>query len=161
MVPDDLAAADGTGFKWSLYYEEQGYSDPSVAQIQSDLSYIKANYATNPNFLTIDGKPVIFVYAGSDDGCAMAQRWNEANATEGFYTVLKVFSGYAACASDASAWHQYAPAEAEDDQAGLFVHHLARLLSRADPSARPVPQPVRPGARTSRTWWPRTNRCNW
>ena len=117
-VPDDLAAADGTGFKWSLYYKPQGYSDPSVAQIQSDLGYIKANYASNPNFLTIDGKPVIFVYAGPDDGCAMAERWNQANATEGFYTVLKVFSDYTSCSSDASAWHQYAPSEPEDNQPG-------------------------------------------
>ncbi len=38
VVPTDLAAADGTGFKWSLYYEPEGYGDPSVAQIQSDLS---------------------------------------------------------------------------------------------------------------------------
>ena len=51
VVPDDLAAANGTGFKWSLYYEPQGYSDPSVSQIQSDLSYIKSNYASNPNYL--------------------------------------------------------------------------------------------------------------
>ena len=118
VVPTDLTAADGTGFKWSLYYEPEGYGDPSVSQIQSDLSYIKAKYAGNPNYLTIDGKPVIFVYADPSDGCGMAQRWGEANASEGFYTVLKVFSGYSACATDASSWHQYAPSSAEDHQAG-------------------------------------------
>jgi hypothetical protein len=118
VVPTDLAAADGTGFKWSLYYEPEGYGDPSVAQIQSDLTYIKQRYASNPNYLTIDGKPVIFVYAGPNDGCAMANRWLQANATEGFYTVLKVFNGYLVCASDASSWHQYGPAEAEDNQPG-------------------------------------------
>ncbi len=118
VVADDLAAAGGTGFKWSLYYEPQGYSDPSVSQIQSDLSYIKARYASDPNYLTIDGKPVIFVYAGPSDGCATAQRWSEANASEGFYTVLKVFSGYTSCAGDASAWHQYAPSGTEDNQQG-------------------------------------------
>lgn len=118
VVPTDLSAADGTGFKWSLYYEPEGYGDPSVGQIQSDLSYIKARYTGSPNYLTIDGKPVIFVYADPSDGCGMAQRWSEANATEGFYTVLKVFSGYTSCATDASAWHQYAPSGAEDHQAG-------------------------------------------
>ncbi len=118
VVAADLNAANGTGFKWSLYYEEEGYGDPSVKQIQSDLIYIKSKYATNPNYLTIAGKPVIFVYAGPNDDCAMADRWNEANATQGFYTVLKVFSGYDACASEASVWHQYAPADAEDNQPG-------------------------------------------
>ena len=118
VVPTDLAAADGTGFKWSLYYEPEGYGDPTVTQIQSDLSYIKQRYATNPNYLTIDGKPVIFVYADPSDGCGMAQRWSAANATEGFYTVLKVFSGYTSCATDASSWHQYAPSSAEDHQHG-------------------------------------------
>jgi hypothetical protein len=118
VVPDDLAAANGTGFKWSLYYEEQGYENPSVSRIRSDLSYINARYTDNPNYLRIDGKPVIFVYAGPNDGCAMANRWLQANATEGFYTVLKVFNGYLVCASDASSWHQYGPAEAEDNQPG-------------------------------------------
>ncbi len=118
VVPSDLAAADGTGFKWSLYYEPEGYGDPSAAQIQSDLTYIKAKYAGNPNYLTIDGEPVIFVYADPNDSCGMAQRWSQANAAEGFYTVLKVFSGYTSCGADASAWHQYAPAGAEDHQQG-------------------------------------------
>ena len=36
-VPMDLAAAAGTGFKWALYYEPEGYGKPSVTQIQSDL----------------------------------------------------------------------------------------------------------------------------
>ena len=121
VVPAELAAANGTGFKWSLYYEPEGYGDPSVSQIQSDLSYIKAQYASNPNYLTIDGKPVIFVYADPADSCGMAQRWSQANATEGFYTVLKVFSGYTACASDASSWHQYAPSSAEDHQQGYSL----------------------------------------
>jgi chitodextrinase len=119
VVPADLAAANGTGFKWSLYYEAEGTSNPSVAQIQSDLSYIKSKYAGNPNFLTINNKPVIFVYGQGTDTCAnYAQPWSQANASEGFYTVLKVFSGYASCASDANAWHQYGPASAEDHQTG-------------------------------------------
>jgi len=118
VVPEDLAAADGTGFKWSLYYEPEGYSDPTVSQIQSDLSYIKAKYTGNSNYLRINGEPVLFVYADAGDGCTMAQRWNQANATEGFYVVLKVFNGYRSCAGDASAWHQYDPAAAEDNQTG-------------------------------------------
>jgi len=136
VVPTDLAAADGTGFKWSLYYEPEGYGDPSVSQIQSDLSYIKARYASNPNYLTIDGKPVIFVYADPSDGCGMAERWSEANATEGFYTVLKVFGGYTSCASDASSWHQYAPSSAEDHQPGYSFSISPGFYKSGEPAPR-------------------------
>jgi len=39
-VPLLLNAAAGTSFRWTLYYEPEGTSDPSVAQISSDLDYI-------------------------------------------------------------------------------------------------------------------------
>ncbi len=139
LVPAELAAAAGTGFKWSLYYEPEGYGDPSVSQIQSDLSYIKGRYAGNPNYLSIDGKPVIFVYADPADACGMAQRWSQANATEGFYTVLKVFSGYTACASDASSWHQYAPSSAEDHQGGYAFSISPGFYKSGEPGAAPWP----------------------
>jgi chitodextrinase len=119
VVPADLAGANGTGFKWSLYYENEGTNLTSTAQIQSDLSYIKNKYASNPNYLTKNGKPVIFVYGQGSDTCAnYAAPWSQANATEGFYVVLKVFTGYQTCANDADSWHQYAPANAEQHQSG-------------------------------------------
>jgi len=117
-VPMDLAAAAGTGFKWALYYEPEGYGKPSVAQIQSDLAYIKAHYTSDPSYLTIGGKPVLFVYASRSDRCPTAIRWQQANVTEGFYTVLKVFAGYASCSAQPSSWHQYAPSSATDHQHG-------------------------------------------
>jgi hypothetical protein len=117
-VPTDLAAAAGTGFRWALYYEQEGYGNPSVAQIRSDLAYIASRYAGDPSYLTIGGHPVLFVYADRRDRCGMADRWRQAVAGTQFSVVLKVFPGYAACASQPSAWHQYAPASAEDHQAG-------------------------------------------
>jgi hypothetical protein len=118
IVPEYLRAAQGTPLKWSLYYELQGYANPTVRQIERDLAYIKRRYAGNASYLKIDGRPVIFVYAEPSDGCGMAERWHRANETEGFYTVLKVFDGFGSCARDASAWHQYAPAFAESVQTG-------------------------------------------
>jgi hypothetical protein len=112
-----LTAAAGTGFAWSLYYENESLGDPPVSQLQSDLAYIQSHYATNPAFLHINGRPVLFVYADGADGCGMATRWRAAN-TLGFYVVLKVFSGYAACADQPDAWHQYGPSTAADSQAG-------------------------------------------
>ena len=85
--PAYLSASVGTGFKWAVYYEPEGYGDPSTAQIESDLRYIQANYVTSPAYLRVGGRPVVFVYSGAGDGCGMADRWRAAN-TIGAYVVL-------------------------------------------------------------------------
>jgi hypothetical protein len=119
VVPLALAAAHGTSFQWTLYYEAQGIGDPDVAQIESDLAYIKEHYASDPNFLHIDGKPALFVYAQSSDACPMATTWSTANGTEDFFVVLKVFPNYATCPNQPEGWHQYGPASAIDHQVGF------------------------------------------
>jgi glycosyl hydrolase family 99/SdrD B-like protein/calcineurin-like phosphoesterase family protein/dockerin type I repeat protein len=98
--------------RWALYYEKEGFSDPSLTELVSDLQYIRDNYLNQPSFLTIGGRPVIFVYAQAADGCPMADRWAQARAQSGvnFYIVLKLFSGYQTCATQPDSWHQYAPA---------------------------------------------------
>ncbi len=113
-----LQVAAATGFEWALYYELEGQGDPSVSAIASDLAYIRDRYAGQPGYLHLLGRPVLFVYADGNDGCGMAQRWKQANAF-GFYVVLKVFPGYRMCANQPDGWHQYAPANAEDHQAGF------------------------------------------
>jgi hypothetical protein len=117
-MPALLSTAAGTGFKWSIYYEPEGSTDPSPSQIALDLAYINSHYGSDPAFYKIDGRPVIFVYAQAADGCDMASRWAQANASHADYIVLKLFVGYASCASQPDQWHQYAPAVAEDHQAG-------------------------------------------
>lgn len=121
---------DATGnkpLKWALYYECEGNASggtcgniggpgPSATNIASDLSYIKAHYASNSNYLKINNKPVIFAYGDSTDSCTTAANWKTANANEGFYVVLKVFNGYASCANQPDNWHQYGPASAQDAQ---------------------------------------------
>jgi hypothetical protein len=104
-----LRAADSTSFRWGLYYEPEGYGDPSVTQIQSDLAYITSTYGRDTNYVRVNGKPVLFVDADANDGCGMADRWKQAN-TYGVYVMLKAFSGYATCASQPDGWHQYGPA---------------------------------------------------
>jgi hypothetical protein len=117
-MPTLLSTAAGTGFRWAIYYEPEGSSDPSVAQIASDLRYINSRYASDPSLYKINGKPVVFVYAQPADGCGMTSRWSQANASGADYIVLKVFPGYAGCAGKPDAWHQYSPAVADDHQAG-------------------------------------------
>ena len=139
-IPTLLAAAGA--FRWTLYYEAEGSADPSVARIRADLVYIGAHYATNPAYLRVAGKPVIFVYADDADRCAMADRWNAAN-TIGFYVVLKVFPGFKTCANQPESWHQYAPAVASDHQAGYSYSISPGFWKRSEASARLVRDPTR------------------
>jgi hypothetical protein len=108
----------GSAIRWAPYYEGEGYGNPDPSQIESDLAYIKSHYTSDRAYLRVDGKPVIFVYADANDDCGMADRWQRANASEGFFVVLKVFAGYRACASQPDGWHQYGPASARDRQPG-------------------------------------------
>jgi hypothetical protein len=110
----------GTDFRWAIYYELEGTTNPTVAQIQSDLTYLKDHYANDPGMLRIDGKFVVFVYNADDTTCDVVDRWTQANDGLGkpAYVDLKVFTGYKLCAAQPDAWHQYAPEKHEDRQAG-------------------------------------------
>jgi hypothetical protein len=116
-VPALLDAARGTPFRWALYYEEEARGDPDPAAIRADLIHIRDRFAADPSYLRVDGRFVVFVYSTGSDGSAMAERWRQANDV-GAYVVLKVFPGYRDAPSQPDGWHQYAPAHAEDDQAG-------------------------------------------
>lgn len=107
----------GSSLRWAIYYEPEGQGDPTVSQITDDLTYIRDSYASDPAYLRIDGRFVVFVYADPLDGCSMADRWQQANTVDA-YVVLKVFPGYHNCTSQPDGWHQYGPAIAESSQAG-------------------------------------------
>ena len=110
----DTTASLGSTPKWAIYYEREGSSDPSVAELESDLAYL-ARYTRHASYARVAGKPLIFVYNANDSSCEVASRWKQAAAR--WYVVLKVFPGYAGCASQPDSWHQYAPANAESNHA--------------------------------------------
>ncbi len=112
-----LQAAAGGNFRWSIYHENESLGNPTVAQLTSDLTYLRDRYGNDPSFLRINGRFVVFVYSDASDNCGMADRWKQAN-TIGAYVVLKVFNGYRNCASQPDSWHQYSPAVAADYQQG-------------------------------------------
>lgn len=116
-VPTMLAAARDTGFRWALYHETEGVANPSSDSLSDDLVYIRDHYAQDPGYLRIDGRFVVFVYAESGDDCGMVDRWHRANIVNA-YIVLRVFPGFSTCGNQPDGWHQYAPAEAADSQAG-------------------------------------------
>lgn len=109
-----LEAAYGTNFHWALYYEREGYESPSAMQIGDDLNYVLAHYTPHPNYLRIDGKPVIFAYADPNDGPGMCQRWSDANQGR-FHVCLKLFHGFETTQPQPDSWHEYAPAQGRSD----------------------------------------------
>ncbi len=109
-----LAAARTTPLRWALYYEREGYGDPSVEQLRSDLEYIRDAYAAKPAYLKVDGRFVVYVYGDANDGCNTAARWRAAN-TVGAYVVLKASAGFRDCPAQPDAWHQDSAALPEYD----------------------------------------------
>ena len=109
-----LNSPSNTRMKWCIYYEDEGFADPSVSQIVSDLNYIKNRYAANPNYFKIAGKPVVFVYAAAHSGSDPMNdlsRWEDARAQTGFYVNMKRDALSAGASSNRmDSWHEYAPA---------------------------------------------------
>ena len=133
-LPTLLATTAGSPFRWSIYYEQESQGDPSVSALTADLTYLRDHYGSDPSYLRINGRFVVFVYAAAADGCGMADRWAQAN-TVNAYIVLKVFSGYKTCASQPSGWHQYSPAVAADSQ-GQFSYSISPGFSKVGENPR-------------------------
>jgi hypothetical protein len=106
----DLAAAEGTPFKWALYYEPEGpgFANQSPDQLRASLQSLLDRYMNHPNYLRVDGKPVVFVWPDGNDRCDMVARWNQTN-TLGLHVVQKRFPGSSGCLGQAQSWHDYSP----------------------------------------------------
>ena len=106
-----LALSRQTPLRWAAYYEQEGYGNPNADQIHADLLYLRARYFSNPAYLKIGGRPVVFAYADGSDDCSMAQRWHAANEGIGAYLVLSAFWGspenVRTCPDQPDAWHVY------------------------------------------------------
>ena len=115
IVTDFMKRADNPypNFRWTIYYEKEGFGNPPVSELVSDINYIKNNYATQPGFFKIGGKPVIFVYAAAHAGSSPSEdlsRWQQARDQTGVYVVMKKDSLNSSTASSMDSWHEYAPA---------------------------------------------------
>jgi len=119
----DLQAAQGTPFEWAIYYEPEGFSNPTDARIRNDLDYIKARYAGSPNYLTFNGKPVVFVWPDASDTCVMVNRWRQL--APDFYVVQKRIPGWTGCQGAPDAWHEYAPANREIPSLGPWSYSVS------------------------------------
>jgi hypothetical protein len=62
-----LAVARTTPLRWAVYYEHEGYADPSIDRIRADLEYIRDFYAYRPAYLKVSGRFVVFVYGDAGE----------------------------------------------------------------------------------------------
>jgi len=58
-----LAAAEGTDFRATIYFETLGERFRTTEDVINQLEYVLRSYSDHPNFLRYRGKPVIFLYA--------------------------------------------------------------------------------------------------
>ena len=127
--------------KWTLYHEWEGFSDPTLEYLLSDLDYIKAKYTSSPSYMKINGKPVIFVYNAAHayyDPVNDLDRWKQARAQTGFFVVMKVEPlSKGADPDNMDGWHQYNPTLRYDQQGSYYAsispgywkwHEDARLI---------------------------------
>ena len=133
-------------FRFAVYHELEGYSDPSVESLRADLEYLRAMYATSPGYLKLGGKFVVFAYGDADDGvnCDVAARWAAASKGLDVYVVLKAFRGFSACPTQPSGWHAYA-AHKYESVLGAFAYTVSPGFFFA-----PDERPLRP--RSVRSW---------
>jgi hypothetical protein len=132
-VRAELAVARATPFRWAVYYEDEGYSDPPVERLRADLEYVRDAYGSAPAYLRLGGRFVVFVYGGAES-CSTVTRWREAN-TVGAFLVLKVFPGFRECAAQPDGWHQYFPVMDELSQDG-YAFEISPGFYRIDEEPR-------------------------
>jgi len=137
-IPLLLNEAHTRNFYWTLYYE------PSLDALNtaSDLAYINLHYGSDPNFLHVNGKPVLFVYTRAVKSCADVTTWVTINAGL-FYLSPQVFGGYLSCPTQPDTWHQYAPTSAEDKQHLLSFSISPGFWLRTDAAPRLIRDPAR------------------
>lgn len=121
-LPLLLKVAGAHNFRIAPYYEPEGVSPaPAAASLRSDLDNLYNQARHEAAWLTVNGKPVLFVYnTGTQAACAAVVRMKAASAGR-FYLDMKVFANYASCASQPDSWHQYDPAVAYDRQGAYAV----------------------------------------
>jgi hypothetical protein len=92
----------------ALSYDPERSGNPSLHALRADLTRLSHRFGHDPAYLRLGGRPVVFVHAGSHDGCSMVRRWRSAGSAS-LYLVMPAFPGWKSCAKLASSWYQESP----------------------------------------------------
>ena len=104
-------SAAGSAFRWAGVYAPEQSTDPTTAQLHTDLLALQNSRAGSDAYLDVGSRFVVFVPVGAADGCATAARWAQAAGGTSAYIVLQAFPGHDACpAGDApDDWYSVDP----------------------------------------------------
>ena len=118
LLLQETSRGPDPNLRLTIYYEVEGYSNPGVEQIVSDLRHVYDSYASSDAYLTVSSEfgpvPVVFVY-GVDDA-ESTERWSRARATmyslrKPIFIVLSAWvtatGSYRDYATLVDAWHVY------------------------------------------------------
>jgi glycoprotein endo-alpha-1,2-mannosidase len=103
-------AAGGVGptsqMQYAIYYEQEAYQQPSVATIVADLAYLARTAFAQPNYLRVNGQPVVFVYGAQFSSDAVS-RWEQAKAQFGGNVYLSLDIQNVPGGTTIDSWHNY------------------------------------------------------
>jgi hypothetical protein len=108
-MPALLQAAHGTPFKWTIYYDSEGFLNNSEATVRDNLLYIQKQYADDPTYLKINGKMVVFVYTAWTQDCSVVDKYRKANVGINAYLNFNIVPNWQQCANQPDSWHTYNP----------------------------------------------------
>jgi hypothetical protein len=136
-----LAASKGTGLAWAVDVGAESIRDPDVATIRSTLHDLANRYGKDPSYLRIQGRFVVFVAAGPNDGCDLADRWTSANDVRA-YLVLAAVPGAGGCDRQPDDWYAADPTVA-DQAIGSSSYAISPGFWRVGEAPRLDRDPVR------------------
>jgi hypothetical protein len=64
--------------KWCIYYEKEGYGNPSPEEIHNDIKHVIDKYSPTNNYAKINDKWLVFVYKVWDEDSS--NRWRQAKS---------------------------------------------------------------------------------
>jgi len=138
---DLLAASRGTGLAWAVDVGTESIGDPDVATIRSTLSDLAKRYGSDPSYLRIQGRFVVFVAASPRDGCDLADRWTSANDVHA-YLVLAAVAGAGGCDRQPDDWFAADPTLA-DQAIGSSSYAISPGFWRVGETPRLDRDPIR------------------
>jgi hypothetical protein len=131
-----LAASRDEDFYWAIQLDIEQTGDPSAGEVTLQLNHIRTTFAQSPNYLYIDGRPVVFSSVNEDDdGCGMLSRWREGSRGES-YLVMQTFPGYSTCSVPPDQWIDFSPESPSDPELEQTLTIASRLWSNGDFEAK-------------------------
>ena len=113
-----MTASTSSSLRWAALYMRETADHPAGTTLAHFLTDVRIKFVGLPNYLRVDGKPVLFVLSDAvAPTCELADRWATAGASAGVYVVLRpsagMSKGFVACAAQPAAWFQFDSAKAE------------------------------------------------